>query len=117
MGEMSKRPFCLLAGALAGVLFLARFASAQPAKKDPAKNSWNVLLISVDTLRADRLSCYGSDRVQTPNIDSLAAKGALFARAFAHTPTTLPSPTNLLPGMTPLGHSVHDNANFVVDKK
>src|SRR4030042_4599672 len=109
--------FRVFSGAFVVLLLLFSFSAPQPAKKDLPKNPWNVLLITVDTLRADRLSCYGSDRVQTPNIERLAAKGALFARAFAHTPTTLPSHTNILLGMTPLGHSVHDNANFVVDKK
>jgi arylsulfatase A-like enzyme/Flp pilus assembly protein TadD len=109
--------FRVFSGAFVVLLLLFSFSAPQPAKKDLPKNPWNVLLITVDTLRADRLSCYGSDRVQTPNIDSLAAKGALFASAFAHTPTTLPSHTNILLGMTPLGHSVHDNANFLVDKK
>lgn len=115
--NIRSRRWGFLAGVLAGVLFLVRFAAALPAKTDPPQNPWNVLLITVDTLRADRLSCYGSDRVPTPNIDGLAAKGALFGRAFAHTPTTLPSHTNILLGMTPLGHGVHDNANFVVDRK
>lgn len=99
------------------VSFFPLPAFGLPTGKDAAKNPWNVLLVTVDTLRTDRLSCYGSDRVKTPNIDSLAAKGALFTRAFAHTPTTLPSHTNILLGTTPLAHGVHDNANFVVDKK
>lgn len=78
-------------------------------EKDPL----NVLLITIDTLRPDRLSCYSSEHIQTPNIDSLAKKGALFLRAFAHTPTTLPSHTNILLGTTPLYHGVHDNQNFI----
>jgi len=59
----------------------------------------NVLLITIDTLRADRLSCYGSKHLKTPNIDSLAKKGILFSRAFANTSTTLPSHTNILLGI------------------
>ncbi len=78
------------------------------------KNPLNVLLITVDTLRADRLSCYSKEHLTTPNIDSLANRGVLFTRAFAHTSTTLPSHTNILLGMTPLSHSVHDNSNFIV---
>ena len=74
----------------------------------------NVLLITIDTLRADRLSCYSTQHVQTPNIDSLAEKGVLFSRAFANTSTTLPSHTNILLGVSPLYHGVHDNLNFVV---
>jgi len=74
----------------------------------------NVLLISIDTIRPDRLSCYSSEHVQTPHIDALASKGVLFERAFAHNPTTLPSHANILLGSTPLHHGVHDNSNFKV---
>ncbi len=78
------------------------------------KERLNVLIITIDTLRADWLSCYGSEHLQTPNIDSLAERGILFSRAFANTSTTLPSHTNILLGTTPLYHGVHDNINFVV---
>jgi arylsulfatase A-like enzyme/Tfp pilus assembly protein PilF len=74
----------------------------------------NVLLITIDTLRPDRLSCYGSEYCQTPGIDAMAAKGVLFKRAFAHTPTTLPSHTNILLGTTPPYHGIHDNSKFKV---
>ena len=77
----------------------------------------NVLLITIDTLRPDRLSCYSSPYLKTPNIDSLADKGILFSRAFAHTPTTLASHTNMLLGVTPLYHGVRANANFIVPKE
>jgi arylsulfatase A-like enzyme/Tfp pilus assembly protein PilF len=77
----------------------------------------NVLLITIDTLRADRLSCYGSKHLKTPNIDSLAKKGILFSRAFANTSTTLPSHTNILLGTTPLDHGVHDILNFIVSEE
>jgi arylsulfatase A-like enzyme/Flp pilus assembly protein TadD len=82
-------------------------AAAVPAKP-------NVLLITVDTLRADRLGCYGNTSIRTPAIDGLAARGILFARAFAHTPSTLPSHADILLGLTPNAHGVHDNSNFIV---
>jgi arylsulfatase A-like enzyme/Flp pilus assembly protein TadD len=78
------------------------------------QESLNILLISIDTIRPDRLSCYSSEHLKTPNIDALAAKGMVFERAFAHNPTTLPSHTNILLGTTPLHHGVHDNAKFKV---
>jgi arylsulfatase A-like enzyme/Flp pilus assembly protein TadD len=84
------------------------------AKSNPAKTKKNVLLITIDTLRADRLSCYNKEYLLTPNIDSFAEKGVLFSRAFANTSTTLPSHTNILLGTSPLYHGVHDNLNFVV---
>ena len=74
----------------------------------------NILLISIDTLRPDRLSCYSPDFCHTPNIDALASEGVLFERAFAHTPTTLASHVNILLGTTPLHHGIHQNANFVL---
>lgn len=74
----------------------------------------NVLLITIDTLRADRLSCYSRQHVQTPNMDSLAERGVLFSRAFANTSTTLPSHANILLGVSPLYHGVHDNLRFIV---
>ena len=60
------------------------------------------------------MSCYSTQYVQTPNIDSLAEAGVLFSRAFSNTSTTLPSHTNILLGVSPLYHGVHDNLNFVV---
>jgi arylsulfatase A-like enzyme/Flp pilus assembly protein TadD len=74
----------------------------------------NILLVTVDTLRADHLGCYGSTSVRTPAADALAARGALFTRAFAHSPLTLPSHANILLGLTPNAHGVHDNSCFIV---
>ncbi len=76
----------------------------------------NIVLITIDTLRSDRLSCYSPRYLKTPNIDSLAERGTLFSKAFAHTTTTLPSHTNILLGVTPLYHGVHDNLNFIVSQ-
>ncbi|MGD0782199.1 MAG: sulfatase-like hydrolase/transferase [Candidatus Aminicenantales bacterium] len=95
-------------------LILAALASASglPLKAAPPRP--NLLLITIDTLRPDRLGCYGSTRAETPAIDKVARAGVLFGRAFAHTPLTLPSHTNILLGTTPLQHGVHDNGNFKV---
>jgi arylsulfatase A-like enzyme/Flp pilus assembly protein TadD len=79
-------------------------------------NNTNVLLITIDTLRPDRLSCYSTEYLKTPNIDALAERGVLFERAFAHTPITLPSHANILLGTTPLYHGVHDNGKFRVQE-
>jgi arylsulfatase A-like enzyme/Tfp pilus assembly protein PilF len=73
----------------------------------------NVLLITIDTLRTDRVSYYSSQHIQTPNMDRLAKKGVVFTRAFSHNPTTLPSHTNMLLGLTPLYHGVRENTNFI----
>jgi arylsulfatase A-like enzyme/Tfp pilus assembly protein PilF len=96
------------------LLFL--FPSTLIPQNRPKNGRLNVLLITIDTLRADRLSCYGNGRLETSNIDRLAAGGTLFTKAFAHTTTTLPSHVNILLGTTPLSHGVHDNFNFIVQK-
>lgn len=94
------------------VVLCTVFPLSTPA--DSTRSLSNVLLITIDTLRPDRLSCYSTEHLETPRIDSLARKGVVFTRAFAHTPTTLPSHTNILLGTTPLYHGVHDNSNFIV---
>jgi arylsulfatase A-like enzyme/Tfp pilus assembly protein PilF len=72
----------------------------------------DVLLITVDTLRADALGAYGNRRAETPAIDRLAAAGARFDDAHAHNVTTLPSHANILSGTYPTGHGVRDNSGF-----
>ncbi len=101
-----KKRFPVLAAIL--LAFLSHAFPAVGASKP------NLLLVTIDTLRPDRLSCYGSPYLKTPNIDRVAASGVLFSRAFAHTPLTLPSHTDILLGTTPLQHGVHDNGNFRV---
>lgn len=99
---------CLISGVFSSALLGSPFPKA--------KQKLNILLITIDTLRADRLSCYSREHVETPNIDGFAKRGVLFKRAFAHTSTTLPSHTNILLGTTPLYHGVHDNSNFIVQQ-
>ena len=88
------------------------FLSALPAilllssscKNEPAANS--ILLITVDTLRADRLGCYGSTTVKTPNIDSLATGGVLFENVLSPVPITLPAHASILTGLYPAEHGI-----------
>jgi arylsulfatase A-like enzyme/Flp pilus assembly protein TadD len=72
----------------------------------------DVLLISIDTLRADALGAYGNAQAQTPWMDRLAAAGVRFDRAHAHNVVTLPSHANLLSGQYPLAHGIRDNSGF-----
>jgi arylsulfatase A-like enzyme len=76
----------------------------------------HIVLISMDTTRADVLSCYGNTNRTTPNIDALAAEGILFENAIAPAPLTLPSHSTMLTGTTPLYHGVHDNMEYHLDK-
>ncbi len=71
-----------------------------------------VILISIDTLRSDRLPAYGYEGVETPAIDRLAADGVLFERAFTHVNVTLPSHASLFTGLLPPEHGVRDNAGY-----
>ena len=72
----------------------------------------NVILISIDTLRADHLGCYGHARIKTPNIDRLAAEGTLFEQCTVTAPVTLPSHASMLTGTYPFVHKVRDNGTF-----
>ncbi len=72
----------------------------------------NVLLITVDTLRADALGSYGKAHAGTPWMDRLAAAGARFENAHAHNVLTLPSHANILSGLHPQEHGVRDNSGF-----
>jgi predicted Zn-dependent protease len=82
---------------------------AAPPRRDPGLN---VLLITIDTLRADALGSYGNARAATPWMDRLAAGGARFTSAHAQTVMTLPSHANMLSGVYPQDHGVRDNAGF-----
>jgi len=73
-----------------------------------------LILISVDTLRADHLPSYGYGAVRTPAIDALAAGGVVFENAYAHAPQTLPSHASILSGRLPFEHGVRDNVGFTV---
>jgi hypothetical protein len=72
----------------------------------------DVLLITIDTLRADALGCYGNTAVETPWIDHLAAGGVRFEQVHAQNVVTLPSHANILSGRYPLDHGVRDNSGF-----
>lgn len=75
----------------------------------------NLLLVTLDTVRADRMGCYGYRFDTTPNIDRLAKEGVVFTRAFTPVPVTLPSHATLLTGTHPLCHGIHNNGSFVLE--
>ncbi len=96
---------------LAGLLLLAVGCGRKESPRVPL----NVLLISIDTCRADYLGCYGA-AVKTPAIDALAADGVLFETAIAPVPITLPSHATMLTGTIPPFHGVHDNNDHRLGK-
>jgi arylsulfatase A-like enzyme/predicted Zn-dependent protease len=74
-----------------------------------------VILISVDTLRADHLPAYGYSKVETPGIDGLQRDSMLFENAYSHCPLTLPSHLSLLTGLLPVEHGVRSNLGYRFD--
>jgi len=95
--------------AVVGVWFWQRGASGLNARRR------SVLLVSVDTLRADHLGSYGYGAAATPVIDGLAARGLRFAQATTTVPLTLPAHTSLMTGTFPTFNGVRDNGGFYVD--
>jgi arylsulfatase A-like enzyme/Flp pilus assembly protein TadD len=73
-----------------------------------------IILISIDTLRADHLPVYGYTKVRTPAIDALARDGVVFDHAYSHAPQTLPAHTALLSGRLPFDTGVRDNIGFTI---
>jgi hypothetical protein len=88
------------------VLLLASISGCGPGE---APGPPNVLLISVDTLRADHLGCYGYERDTSPGFDRLARDGVVFENAMSTCPWTLPSHTSLLTGLYPAEHGVQED--------
>jgi arylsulfatase A-like enzyme len=74
----------------------------------------SVMLVSIDTIRADHIGSYGYQAAATPVIDALAARGLRFEQAETVTPLTLPAHTSLLSGTFPAFHGVRDNGSFYV---
>ncbi len=97
--------------AVAVAVFLA---TRRPAAEGRAAPRPHVLLITLDTVRADHIGCYGARGAATPTLDALAASGVRFATAVAHAPLTAPSHASILTSRTPLGHGVRDNGAYVL---
>jgi len=72
----------------------------------------SVLLVTIDTCRSDRLGAFGRRAARTPNLDRLARRSAVFQRAYAHCPLTLPSHVSIFTGLEPASHGVRDNGIY-----
>ncbi|GEM_PF-75522 len=109
---MKKALLVLITGAaIAGLWLLpsgdnARLGSAHAILPN---NIETIVLISIDTIRADRMSCYGYEHRTTPNIDKLAEDSLFIQEAFSTIPLTLPAHSSMLTGLIPPTHGVHDN--------
>jgi arylsulfatase A-like enzyme len=79
---------------------------------NPSPPAISVLLVTLDTTRADHLGSYGAARARTPNLDALAAEGIRYEHAYSPAPITLPAHASLLTGLYPFEHRVRDNGDF-----
>jgi choline-sulfatase len=77
----------------------------------------SILLVTLDTTRADRIGAYGYRAARTPALDRLATEGVLFERAVSAAPITLPAHVSLLTGLYPFKHGVRNNGNFILDQR
>jgi choline-sulfatase len=107
--KLNSKLTALVAAALvAAAILLARFGGVLfPARVPP-----DILLVTLDTTRADHIGAYGDRRARTPHLDRLASEGVLFERAVAAAPITLPAHVSLLTGLYPFTHGVRNNGNF-----
>ena len=107
-----KRPlfFCLFLLGLLFAGFLVRYGSDRVGTPQRRCTIKNVVLVSLDTLRADALGAYGNAGEFTPNLDALAASGFLFERAYTHAPMTAPAHMSLLTSTLPYEHKVCNTA-------
>lgn len=99
------------------ILFLLLFTGTglYPASRirgEKEAEGMNLLVITLDTMRADRIGAYGYDKAKTPHLDNLAKKGIMFADCYSPVPLTLPAHCSLFTGRYPLGHRVRDNGTF-----
>jgi arylsulfatase A-like enzyme len=105
--ENMRENRALLAACLLAFLNVAASAQGAPPSA-PHSAAPDVYLITIDTLRADHLGCYGYKQIETPALDALAADGIRFAHAFTHSPITNTSHTTILTGLLPSVHGVTD---------
>jgi tetratricopeptide (TPR) repeat protein len=119
---MNYFPGRILCLAFAGLLVLScggqpDRGSDAPTDDAVAQTPRMILLISIDTLRADHLPTYGYDSIETPAIEALALESVVFEQAFTHVPLTLPAHASLLTGLLPYQHGVRSNVGFRLDER
>lgn len=119
-GQDKSPPEAAPSAPLAQPVPIAQPAKREEAPKPPAPKKdldyTNVLLITVDTLRADHLGCYGYDKTTTPNLDALAKDGAVFEFTMAPKGSTWPSLATILTGLYPVTHGVRVNGMHLDSK-
>jgi choline-sulfatase len=114
---------CAAAGLVVWMRYVPRTVTSvngEPLGHLPAgvsTSGLNLLLITLDTTRADRIHAYGFDGIETPNLDRLAREGVLFEQAVAPAPLTLPAHSSIFTGRFPPAHGVRDNGGFFLDAR
>ncbi len=101
--------------ALAAALFLRRGPEPSARPAPAAAHRTSLVLVSIDTLRADHLGAYGYARATSPHFDAFAREGTLFERAYAASTWTLPSHTSMLSGLSPFRHGAVDAETRIPD--
>jgi len=103
-------------------LFLVLICGCRTSTEDPQKakpvakwKPFNIVVVTIDTLRPDHLGCYGYTKIKTPNLDKLAEKGTLFENAVCQVPITPPSHASIFTGTYPVVHQVRNVAGFNLD--
>lgn len=94
---------------LVGVLFVIAGLVFKFVRITPVYPEYNIVLITIDTTRADRLGCYGLESARTPIVDMLASQGVRFSNCYSTGPITLPAHTSLMTGLYPFRHGLRDN--------
>jgi arylsulfatase A-like enzyme len=90
-----------------GIALFGAVIASRPAAR--TKPTWNVILVTLDTTRADHLGCYGSETALTPTLDELARRGIVFERAYTSAPFTLPAHASIHTGLYPFEHGLFNN--------
>ena len=111
---MARRSFASTVVAIVAVVLLGAAVWFWWTSKSATRAEGPIILISIDTLRADRLPAYGYQGTKTPHIDRLVRDAVLFENAYSHSPQTLPAHTSMLSGLLPFDHGVRDNIGFSV---
>jgi len=120
-----RRSLSIVANSLAVFLSVATLFCAAPVRGQvhaatttkAVKARPNVILITIDTVRADHLGCYGNKDIQTPTLDGLARDGVVFERAISQVPLTWPSHAVILTGLYPFQNGVQDFTGQPLDAR
>ncbi len=105
---------CLLTAAAAHMFTGCKSGGDIP--KLSGDTQYNVLFITLDTTRADRIGCYGFEKAETPNIDKLAEKGVMFKNSYTSVPLTLPAHCTIFTGREPIAHNVRNNGTYFLNQ-